>query len=124
MPDNPYHAATAEEMPRLSLSDEVAAWDADAKAEFVAALTPEEALLLMYYWPFWARDNQLPPDGDWRTWLIMTGRGWGKNRTASEFIRKRQEQGYGYFSLVGATASDTRDYMVEGESGIINVCLP
>ena len=33
-------------------------------------------------WRFWRRDDQFEPQGDWRTWLVMAGRGYGKN-TAS-----------------------------------------
>jgi phage terminase large subunit-like protein len=28
-------------------------------------------------WRFWRRDDQFEPQGDWRTWLLMTGRGFG-----------------------------------------------
>ena len=27
---------------------------------------------------FWAMEHQLPPEGDWRTWVILGGRGAGK----------------------------------------------
>ena len=36
---------------------------------------------LKYHWPLYARDSQLPPDGDWDTWLILAGRGFGKTCT-------------------------------------------
>lgn len=38
-------------------------------------------------WDFWARKDQLPPEGDWRTWLLMAGRGFGKTRTGAEWVR-------------------------------------
>ena len=41
--------------------------------ELIAALTPAEARALLYEWAFWARPNQLPPDGDWRVWLASRG---------------------------------------------------
>ena len=31
-------------------------------------------------------DGQLPPDTDWRTWLIMAGRGFGKTRAGAEWV--------------------------------------
>src|SRR5260370_34936213 len=34
--------------------------------ELIAALTPAEARALLYEWAFWARPNQLPPNGEWR----------------------------------------------------------
>jgi phage terminase large subunit-like protein len=35
-----------------------------------------------------ARASQRLPLGEWDTWLMLTGRGWGKTRTASEGVRK------------------------------------
>src|SRR5689334_6564595 len=52
-----------------------------------ATLTPTEARALLYDWAFWARTNQLPPDGEWRVWLVLAGRGFGKTRTGAEMIR-------------------------------------
>jgi phage terminase large subunit-like protein len=40
---------------------------------------------------FWAMEHQLPPEGDWRTWVIMGGRGAGKTRAGSEWIRQMVE---------------------------------
>lgn len=34
-----------------------------------------------------ARASQHPPVGDWTEWMLMTGRGWGKTRTAAELVR-------------------------------------
>jgi len=79
-----------------------------------------------YRWPLFARPSQLPPKGDWRGWLIMTGRGWGKNRTAAELVRSWAESGkYPRINLVAATADDARETMIEGElSGLLAVCPP
>jgi phage terminase large subunit-like protein len=68
-----------------------------------------------------ARANQRPPIGYWSTWLILAGRGFGKTRTGSEWswrMARRFPRG----ALVGATAGDVRDTMVEGESGILATC--
>jgi predicted phage terminase large subunit-like protein len=73
-------------------------------------------------WLATARPEQLPPPGDWSIWLILAGRGWGKTRTGSERVRKLAESGrVGRIALVGPTAADVRDTMVEGESGILAV---
>ncbi len=40
-----------------------------------------------YRWDFWARENQKEPPGDWTTWLILAGRGFGKTRTGAEWVR-------------------------------------
>ncbi|KKL60283.1 hypothetical protein LCGC14_2206890, partial [marine sediment metagenome] len=57
--------------------------------------------------------------------MILSGRGWGKTRTGAEFIRDRIENGYnGPVHLIGATAADVRDVMIEGESGLLAVSPP
>lgn len=40
-------------------------------------------------WEFWAHSSQLPPDGDWRVWLFIGGRGAGKTRAGAEWVRSR-----------------------------------
>jgi phage terminase large subunit-like protein len=93
--------------------------------ELIAALSPTEARALLHDWPFWARPNQLPPDGDWRVWLLLAGRGFGKTRTGAEMIRARAiARTARRLALVGPTAGDARDVMVEGESGILAISPP
>ena len=64
-------------------------------------------------WQGIARPEQKPPDGDWRTWLILAGRGWGKTRTGAEtvaqFIRDGSATRVG---VVAQTAADARDVSV------------
>jgi len=73
-------------------------------------------------WSEWEpRPSQIPPAGDWRVWLILAGRGWGKTRTGAEWVRETVKQ-YRYVNLIAATADDARDIMIEGESGILNIC--
>jgi phage terminase large subunit-like protein len=67
-----------------------------------------------------ARENQLPPPGDWRTWLVLAGRGFGKTRTGAEWVQSLVDR-YARWHLVGPTASSVRDVMIEGESGILAV---
>ena len=56
-------------------------------------LTKEEIIKKLYDWrsPINARPKQVAPDGDWTTWLILAGRGFGKTRTGAEWIRERVE---------------------------------
>ena len=77
---------------------------------------------LKYRWSVNARDKQRLPKGDWDTWLILAGRGFGKTRTGAETIRQWKEDN-AIIHLIGATAGDVRDTMVEGESGIL-ACSP
>lgn len=75
-------------------------------------------------WRFRARSNQLPPeDDDWTFWMILAGRGFGKTRTAAEWVRSNVRR-YGRWLLVGRTAADVRDTMIEGESGLLHIGQP
>jgi phage terminase large subunit-like protein len=71
-------------------------------------------------WTTKARANQLPPLGDWSVWLLLAGRGFGKTRVLSEMANSWAASGqYKRMALVAATASDARDVLVEGESGVL-----
>ena len=73
-------------------------------------------------WPEIARPNQLPPAGDWSSWLILAGRGFGKTRTGAEWVKGQVESGTaGRIALVAPTAGDCRDIMLEGQSGIMTI---
>jgi phage terminase large subunit-like protein len=91
------------------------------RAAEIASLSEDVQAALYYDWTAWARDDQLPPPGDWRTWLILAGRGWGKSRTGAEWVRTKALGESCRIALVGLTAADARDVMVEGESGILAV---
>ena len=76
-------------------------------------------------WREIARPNQLPPPGDWRIWLILSGRGFGKSRAVNEWaIEQARLHPRSRGALVAATAGDARDVVVEGESGILNIAPP
>jgi phage terminase large subunit-like protein len=82
-----------------------------------------EAIKRRYDWTGrHARHNQQIPDGDWAAWLILAGRGFGKTRTGAETVRQWIKDGFNYVNLIGATADDARDIMIEGESGILKCC--
>lgn len=77
-------------------------------------------------WTFLAHPGQIPPDDrPWFTYLMRSGRGGGKTRAGSEWILKRVREGYQHIALIGQTAADIRDTMVElGESSIMKVARP
>jgi phage terminase large subunit-like protein len=108
-----------------SRADRFAKLPAPTRRGFLKKLSPEERVALEYEWRFWARPEQLAPQGLWRAWLILSGRGWGKTRSGAEWVRGQVEDGRcKRLALVGATAADTRDVLVEGESGILAVSPP
>ena len=93
--------------------------------ELAAALSPAEARALLYDWSFWARPAQQPPTGNWRVWLLLAGRGFGKTRTGAELVRARVAAWTARrLALVAPTAADARNVMVEGESGILAISPP
>ena len=88
------------------------------------SLTPEQMAELKWHWPFWARPDQVAPEGDWTTWLVLAGRGFGKTRMGSEWIREVANKNPGCrIALVAETAADARDVMIKGDSGLLN-CDP
>ena len=69
-----------------------------------------------------ARPAQIPPPGAWQYWLLKAGRGFGKTRVGGEWTIKQAREHPGCrLALVAPTAGDTRDVMVEGESGILTI---
>lgn len=79
-------------------------------------------------WREWARPDQLPPPGDWTTWLMLGGRGAGKTRAGAEWVRGlvMASEGFatvpvGRIALIGETFADVRDVMIEGVSGLLAI---
>ena len=85
------------------------------------SLAPHEVEALgSYYWEGWARDDQLPPNEAWRTWLIKAGRGFGKTRAGAEWVRSvARADPEARIALVGASLGEVRAIMVEGDSGVL-----
>ncbi len=114
---------------RLSLAARCALLPPAALARWVAELTPGQARALAHDWRFWARPEQLPPEGDWFCWLVVAGRGFGKSRTGAEWVRSLVEGAtpltaptrVARIALVADTFADARDVMVEGESGLLAI---
>ena len=92
--------------------------------EALAGLDDDEIESVIDSWAaMWARPEQLPPLGDWRFWAIITGRGWGKNRTASEWVLDRcavfaANKAEHLVGLFGRTEREVHDLMIGGVSGI------
>lgn len=91
-------------------------------AALLAGLSDEECKALLHDWRFLARPAQIAPDGEWLIWMILAGRGFGKTRTGAEWTREQVRAGAMRIGLIAPTASDARDVMVEGESGLLAVC--
>lgn len=88
-------------------------------------LSEEQAREFAHHWRLWARRDQLAPPGDWRKWLILAGRGFGKTRAGAEWVREvAAADPAARIALVGASLGEVRAVMVEGESGLLEVCPP
>lgn len=97
----------------------------------LSELSLSELQAVLHDWELWARDDQLPPKSlpsgaPWRVWVILGGRGAGKTRAGSEWIRAKA-LGHGggrpaqRIALVGETIGDVRRVMIEGVSGLMSV---
>ena len=98
---------------------------------FLDGLSDHALAALPYLFEFWALEHQLPPEGDWRSWVVMGGRGAGKTRAGAEWVRAQVEgatpldEGHcRRVALVGETFDQVRDVMVFGDSGILACCPP
>lgn len=117
-------------MSMLSPAQILAAMSDEERDEYLSKLSLSDQADLKYNWKFWARPNQLEPEGDWTTWLILAGRGFGKTRTGAETIRDwacgptpLSRGRCQHIALVAETAPDARDVMVEGPAGLL-ACHP
>jgi phage terminase large subunit-like protein len=96
--------------------------------QLLSRLTHAELSELAAHWPMWARPDQLPPQSDWTTWLMLGGRGSGKTRAGAEWVRGLATSSSwagpkitGPIALVSETISAARAVMVEGVSGLLSV---
>ncbi len=101
--------------------------------ELLDGLTARELSRLLADWEFVARDDQWPPDmaangAPWRQWLILGGRGAGKTRAGAEWVKglalarpQFSATPIARIALVGETAADVRDVMIEGVSGLLAI---
>lgn len=100
------------------------------RASLIKTQSEEQLRARLFDWRFWARANQLLPGtegatiqrSDWSYWLLKAGRGFGKTRTGAETVREWIEH-YDLIHLVGPTAADARDVMVQGPGGLLS-CFP
>jgi len=95
------------------------------KDSYLASLDTDAAARLLYDFKFWGRPKQFMPEGNYLVWLLMTGRGFGKNWALSQnIIDGVMNKGYRHVGLLGRTVPDVRKTMIEGESGILKLSPP
>ena len=98
---------------------------------FLASLSDDTVAALPWIFRFWAMPHQVPPEGEWRTWVCLGGRGAGKTRAGAEWVRAQVEGGTplapgkcARVALVGETFDQAREVMVFGDSGLMAVSPP
>ena len=92
-------------------------------------LSDNEIAALYWHWDFWARPDQLPPEGDWSCWMMLGGRGAGKARAGAEWVRgcieaPPHKNPARRIALIGETFAAARSVMVEGVSGLLAISPP
>jgi len=112
-------------MTRNRLAEKLIGLSERQRKAALARMTPEQLRELEPYWEIWAHDGQKAPPGDWHTWLIMAGRGYGKTRAGAEWVRSIAESDpTARIALVGDSLGEARRVMVEGPSGLLAIPRP
>jgi phage terminase large subunit-like protein len=99
------------------------------REKVLAALSHAQLQELIHDWRIWARPNQLPPPGPWTFWLMCAGRGFGKTRSAAEWVQLKVREAISTKTkirvhLIGATSNDVWNTMLHGESGLCRIGPP
>lgn len=102
-----------------SVVEQIADLPEAARRTFLERLTDEQALALRWDWRSRARPKQLAPAGDWSTWVVRAGRGFGKTRTGAGWTHERAMEEPRWIAYIAKTPADARDYMIEGPGGIL-----
>ncbi len=104
--------------------------DRSTEEAFLGSLSDQALAALPWLFEFWALPHQIPPEGDWTTWVVLGGRGAGKTRAGAEWVRSMVEgatpEAPGRarrVALIGETYDQAMAVMVKGESGLI-ACSP
>jgi phage terminase large subunit-like protein len=110
----------------MTLAEQLRAMPLLQRQAFLARYySPEELQALPWCWELFARPEQLAPPGNWRTWLLLGGKGSGKTRAAAEWVRAEAEGGRRReIGIVGQTADTVRRVQVEGPSGLLAISPP
>lgn len=109
---------------RMSWKGVLGGLDEGDREKVLEVLEGAEVKTLVGDWFLEARREQMEPPGDWFIWLIMAGRGFGKNWAGSNWLVDRHRiHGAKESGIVAATSQDLRRYCIEGPSGIL-MCAP
>jgi phage terminase large subunit-like protein len=112
-----------------TLHERLLALDGTHRAELLRTLTDREAALWTGDWSEWAHAGQREPSGpapgsEWRTWVLMAGRGFGKTLAGAQWVAEMaRRHGPVAIALVAASEREARSVMIEGPSGLLSLDL-
>lgn len=81
----------------------------------------ESAFILEDWFALARRDQREPEDANWRTWLVLGGRGSGKTRTGAQWVLDQVRLGARRVAIIAPTLHDAREVMLGGDSGLLNI---
>lgn len=96
----------------VSIAASLASLPEAQRTAILASLSDAELKELEYDWRFWARPNQIAPEGEWLTWLALAGRGFGKTEAGAQWVRERVASGARSIALIAETQKDLEEVMV------------
>ncbi len=106
-----------------ALRGDAAGWE-----RFLKAVPEPMKRRILEEWSWQAHGGQREPPGaaeggfDWRVWLLMAGRGFGKTLTGAEWVSARAREVPGaQIALVGGSRDEVAKVMIEGPSGLLAV---
>ncbi|HKR25313.1 MAG TPA: terminase family protein [Allosphingosinicella sp.] len=107
--------------PLLRLAGRALKGDGAAWERFVHGLSPPARRRMLEEFFLWqAHGGQNEPPGDWRTWLVMAARGFGKTLAGAQWLsRQAREHPGAKLALVGGTLDEVVKVMIEGPSGLL-----
>ncbi len=115
-----------------SLAELLSSLPENERIEALAGIPEHQCAIALHDWRgFWARRNQILPGtsgaaisrNDWLFWVLKAGRGFGKTRVGAETVREWAHDSNARILMIAPTASDVREVMIEGESGLLR-CYP
>ena len=76
--------------------------------EALSKMSKKQIEVLQKEYKFWARPNQIEPEGDHNVWFLNCGRGFGKTWTGAQWVREKVKEGHRRIACVASTNSDIR----------------
>lgn len=110
---------------QMSQVEQLALGDEDDVKRILSDIDNQSAKHLLNDWRCWGRPKQLAPAGDWATWVLRAGRGFGKTRAGAGWVQERAMAFPGrWIALIARIPADARDYMIEGPGGLLRNAPP